>query len=241
MTAPSSFVGMSLEQLAKLVKKSIASSRKNAARALDFGRKSSVDLFNAGQALVAVRTQLEINGLGYCEWLKEQKIPRTSAHEAVKLFEAAGTVEAVKDLPITEAKVKFGIVKAKPAKEHPTKPNDAVNNELAGESEPESKAEADDRRHFEPMLNSEPQRAAYSNAQPVNDSNPSTKATVVPPEKEPEGVSKVLAMIVQRLEALAEEGRKDDESVQVERLISRALIVLETIRSKHGVRINDAA
>ena len=54
-TINTAFAEMSLEDLAKSIRKGIASSRRNARKAIAFGRRSSVDLFDAGAALVAAR------------------------------------------------------------------------------------------------------------------------------------------------------------------------------------------
>lgn len=77
------------------------------------GRKSTVELFRAGHALHFIREKLKADK-AYVQWLEDKSIARTTAHDAIKLYYKAKTEIAVEKLTITEAKVKFGITKAKP-------------------------------------------------------------------------------------------------------------------------------
>jgi hypothetical protein len=63
--------------------------------------------------LTLAQPKVKESGLNWTEWLKERNIPRTTAWEAMQLYERAKKVEAIADLMPTEAKQKFGVVKSK--------------------------------------------------------------------------------------------------------------------------------
>ena len=72
-------------------------------------RSRSVEsLFRAGRVLAAIRDRLK-SQRKWTEWQNDHKVGTTSAWQAIKLFEAAGSEEAVADLTRTEALIKFGI------------------------------------------------------------------------------------------------------------------------------------
>jgi hypothetical protein len=73
-------------------------------------RKSTVQLFRAGHALHILQEKLKGDSQ-WCSWLKEHRIPRTNAWEAIQLFIRAKTESAVTDLTPGEAKQKYGISK----------------------------------------------------------------------------------------------------------------------------------
>jgi hypothetical protein len=101
------------------------------------GRKSTVELFRAGHALDVIREKLKADK-AYVQWLEDNGIARTTAHDAIKLYYKAKTESAVEKLTITEAKIKFGVTKAKPKKLAVAKrPKD----EDQGQSEEERPAE----------------------------------------------------------------------------------------------------
>lgn len=92
-----------LERLSEYARGSIDLSR-------SLARKSTVERFRAGNALSIAKTKLKGGKKGaWCRWLKDQNISRTLAWEALKLFERAGSEEAVADLDITRAYRKYGI------------------------------------------------------------------------------------------------------------------------------------
>ncbi len=76
------------------------------------GRQSAVELFRAGRALHFVREKLKVDS-AYCQWLEDNDIARTTAHEAIKLFYNAKTEEAVAGMTVTEAKITYRVIKKK--------------------------------------------------------------------------------------------------------------------------------
>ena len=71
------------------------------------GRRTSVETHRLGNALSIVQRKTKPLGK-WMKWLSKHNIPSTTAWEAIKLFEAASE-EEVAELPITEAKIKYGI------------------------------------------------------------------------------------------------------------------------------------
>lgn len=71
------------------------------------GRRTSVETHRLGNALSIVQRKTKPFG-EWTKWLTKHAIPRTTAWEAIKLFEAA-TEEEISQLTITEAKIKYGI------------------------------------------------------------------------------------------------------------------------------------
>ena len=104
-----------LEQLTEYVRSCLKSRDDMNDQLTAVGRRSAVELFRAGHALHLLRLKLKVKN-GYVQWLKNEKIARTTAHEATKLYLKAKTEQAVERFTITEAKIKFGFVKAKPKK-----------------------------------------------------------------------------------------------------------------------------
>lgn len=75
-------------------------------------KKSTVEVFRAGQALVLARNQIA-KDRAWGKWLKEKGIPRTTAWEAIQLVEKAEKEEAVADLTPPEAFKRFGVRKTR--------------------------------------------------------------------------------------------------------------------------------
>jgi hypothetical protein len=78
--------------------------------ASELARKSTIQIYRAGRALSLARHKLPL-GQTWGGCLKAHHIPRTSAWEAIQVFERAGCEEAIALLTPTEAKQKFGITK----------------------------------------------------------------------------------------------------------------------------------
>lgn len=69
-------------------------------------RKAALDAYRAGCALYFAQKKL----LGkWNAWLDEHNIPRTTAWEAIKLYEECPNESDLAGLSLTEAKIKFGI------------------------------------------------------------------------------------------------------------------------------------
>lgn len=94
-----------LERLSEYARGSIDLSR-------SLARKSTIERFRAGHALSLAKAKLKGGKKGtWCRWLKDQNISRTLAWEALKLFERAGSEEAIVNLDITRAYQKYRITK----------------------------------------------------------------------------------------------------------------------------------
>ena len=77
------------------------------AKAKQLNRREAVEVHRIGHALsIARKTTISLGQWG--KWLTKHHIPRTTAWEAIKLYESASEEEMAK-LTITEAKMKFGI------------------------------------------------------------------------------------------------------------------------------------
>ena len=70
----------------------------------------TTSIFQAGRALRLARDYFK-ETRDWGNWLKQHRIPRTSAWESIELFEKAKTEEAVANLTRNEALKKFGIRK----------------------------------------------------------------------------------------------------------------------------------
>jgi hypothetical protein len=78
--------------------------------AVALARRSTVQVFRAGRALCLIKGKVESDE-PWIAWLQRNDMARTSAWEAMKLFERAKEEAAIADIPITEAKKTYGIVK----------------------------------------------------------------------------------------------------------------------------------
>jgi hypothetical protein len=103
-----------VEQLAIYAKGKMASSAQAEEEAIFQAHKSAVDLFWAGAALWLIRDKLKKEER-WVAWQKANKLARSTVLEAIALYENAKSPDALVGLGITEAKGRFGVVKAKPA------------------------------------------------------------------------------------------------------------------------------
>ncbi|MEI8194599.1 MAG: DNA adenine methylase [Phycisphaerae bacterium] len=70
-------------------------------------RRSVLAVFRAGAALIIVRDRLVERG-GWVAWQSQHDLSRKTVNEAIRLFEAAGSEQALDGYSLTEAKVAFG-------------------------------------------------------------------------------------------------------------------------------------
>jgi len=103
-----------VEQLAIYAKGKMASSAQAERDAILQAHKSAVDLFWASAALWLIRDNLKKEER-WVAWQKANKLARSTVLEAIALYENAKSPDALVGLGITEAKERFGVVKAKPA------------------------------------------------------------------------------------------------------------------------------
>jgi len=104
-----------LEQLTEYVRSCIKSRDDMTKQVISLRAKSAVEIFRAGQALQIIRDKLKAQK-AYVQWLEDEGICRTTAHEAIKLVANAKTEKAVEKMAITEAKELFGVIKPKSEK-----------------------------------------------------------------------------------------------------------------------------
>ncbi len=79
---------------------------------VQLGRRSTVQIFRAGWALSIARRKVKAQKWGeWGRWLEEHNIKRTTAWEAIQLYERAGSEEAIAKLAPSEAKRRYGIGK----------------------------------------------------------------------------------------------------------------------------------
>lgn len=79
---------------------------------IQLGRRSTVQIFRAGHALSIARQKVKWGQ--WDRWLKEHNIKRTTAWEAIQLYERAGSEEAIRNLTWAQAKRRYGITKSPP-------------------------------------------------------------------------------------------------------------------------------
>jgi len=99
-----------LDQLAHYATVGLAESGRLGTEALQLARRSTVQTFWAGCALLVAHEKLKAERR-WVRWLKEHNIPRTSAWEAEELFKRCGSEEAIAGLTLTQAKNKYRITK----------------------------------------------------------------------------------------------------------------------------------
>ena len=79
---------------------------------IQLGRRSTVQIFRSGHALWLAR--LKVKWGQWNQWLKEHKIKKTTAWEAIQFYERAGSEEAIRNLTWAQAKRRYGITKPPP-------------------------------------------------------------------------------------------------------------------------------
>jgi hypothetical protein len=77
---------------------------------IQLGRRSTIQIFRAGRALSIARRRVKSESWGeWGRWLKEHNLKRTTAWEAIQLYERAGSEEAIANLTPSQAKKRYGI------------------------------------------------------------------------------------------------------------------------------------
>ena len=74
---------------------------------IQLGRRSTIQIFRAGRALSIAERKVKWGEWG--RWLVEHNIKRTTAWEAIQLYERAGSEEAIANLTPSQAKRRCGI------------------------------------------------------------------------------------------------------------------------------------
>jgi hypothetical protein len=230
--------GLSLEQLAEAAARDIGESNNLQREALALSRRSAVSLYKAGMYLFAARKRLKGKGKrAWTKWQKANHIPVTTAWQAIRLYEEAGSEADLIGLTRSQALSKFGITKPRKAEarkpptaevitEPATKPAvSAADLRLVAEGEvgadDEAPAEA-----ISPGDVPEPGEAVPTTKAIKNQSGPeippATQAT--PPAVE------ILVHIVRRLELLERDTQGSDLGDEAHALIDRAIVTLRRLR-----------
>lgn len=89
----------------------LTSSRANEVESIRLGRAAAVSRFYAGQALAYVKGILRRKHGQWTEWMRENDLKKATVEEAIRLYDAAQNVEAIKGLTIQQAEEKFGLRK----------------------------------------------------------------------------------------------------------------------------------
>lgn len=98
-----------LEQLGRYAATSLNEADRLLRESIQLGRRSTVQIFRSGHALAIARRKVPWGEWG--RWLATHHIKRTTAWEAIQLYERAGSEEAIATLAPTEAKRRYGIDK----------------------------------------------------------------------------------------------------------------------------------
>lgn len=200
-------------------------------------RKQTIYIIRAGADLAEARTKLP-PGLSWVKALEAANIPRTTAWEAMKLFELAGSEDAVANLTITEAKQKYGITKPKKTDVDDEPDSQDIigfdNNDDADPEDPE--LDGDERDEGD---ESEAEELGDDHTEDYDgDDEPDTESTapIIKPSQSP---FDTLAKIVRRLEYLEADlqanDSQDDPRDEFLQAIDRATEILGRIRQAISV------
>jgi hypothetical protein len=129
---------------------------------LQLGRRSTVQIFRSGRALAIAQRKVKSEKWGeWGRWLATHNIKRTTAWEAIQLYERAGSEEAIAKLAPSEAKRRHGI--GKPPRADTEKSLDSGNYSEAtrslnrsSDSSSQSEDESDDGEPEDAEPNDEP-------------------------------------------------------------------------------------
>ena len=186
------FEAMSLDGLAAFIDGRLASSREAEQRSLLQAHKSAVDLFWAGAALYEARGKCEREGRGKWKAYKEEHgFKHTTVNDAIRLFEKAKTVDALKGLGVTEAKNKFVYP---PKGAQPQKPEGVRHTRRTPKgAAPATKPQADTKRPDPPI------------ARNGSDEHDAPEAEEGDTVVDPAAISEVLEDIAQQLNEIAQD------------------------------------
>jgi hypothetical protein len=99
-----------LERLGSYAATSLNEADRLQRESIQLGRRSTVQIFRSGHALAIARQKVKSERWGeWGRWLAEHNIKRTTAWEAIQLYERAGYEEAIANLTPSQAKRRYGI------------------------------------------------------------------------------------------------------------------------------------
>jgi len=96
-----------LERLGNYAATGLSEASRLQKESIQLGRRSTVQIFRSGHALSIARRKVPWGDWG--RWLKEHDLKRTTAWEAVELYQRAGSEEAIANLTPSQAKKRYGI------------------------------------------------------------------------------------------------------------------------------------
>src|SRR5262245_45284198 len=86
------------------------------AEALSLAKRTTIHYYRAGHALALVPDKLKQTRT-WCRWQDDNGLSRTTVHDAIRIYERAGSEAACANLPIMDAFQKFGIIKRSPRRD----------------------------------------------------------------------------------------------------------------------------
>ena len=96
-----------LERLGNYAATGLSEASRLQKESIQLGRRSTVQIFRSGHALSIARRKVPWGDWG--RWLKEHDLKRTTAWEAIELYQRAGSEEAIANLTPSQAKKRYGI------------------------------------------------------------------------------------------------------------------------------------
>jgi hypothetical protein len=216
-----------LETLALYAKTGLSEANRLERESIQIGRRSTLQIFRAGRALSIARRKLASEGWGkWIPWLAEHGIKRTTAWEAIELYNNAKVEKAVQNLTPSEAKRKFGVIRDKrsePPFEGP------MNEQLPNES----RALCESTTH-------EPWDGEDSDEESQPEASGSNEAVDGPPMPTTVSIHFVLVLITSRLRMLVSEAEqvdwRDEERGELLPQIDEAILSLGSIRERIAPR-----
>jgi len=101
-----------LERLATYAETGLSEASRLQKESIQLGCRSTVQIFRSGHALAIARQKVKSERWGeWGRWLAEHNIKRTTAWEAITLYDRAGSEEAIANLTPSQAKKRYGIGK----------------------------------------------------------------------------------------------------------------------------------
>ena len=215
-----------LDTLAKKIRKGFAISKKNERQSIRLGRTSVVDFFRAGKLLVEARALVDKQKtVTWTQWLKKEKIARTTQWEATTLYKNAKTEKALASVDdLTSAKIKYGAIRKHPKVKPPENEDD--DDDWHGEDGDENDHDENDENENEGDENdSEDDETEGEENQ--NDNEGSGPLDAVP-------VDILLIAIGQRLEKILKEDLSSCDPKQIDKLATNCMATLIQIKTKVG-------
>jgi hypothetical protein len=144
-----------LERLGNYAATGLSEASRLQKESIQLGRRSTVQIFRSGHALSIARRKVPWGDWG--RWLKEHDLKRTTAWEAIELYQRAGSEEAIANLTPSQAKKRYGI--GRPPRSDTEESGDSKNHsELSRPLNPssDSASQSEDESDYEEPEDAEP-------------------------------------------------------------------------------------